>query len=441
MITKAQMKFARTCIALAAIIAPGSFSGQATGQPKQSEIDSADRLFQVGKFAEAGKLYSQIVTQNPKNYSATLQLGRIALLADRLDDAQKWLEKAITLQPGDADAKVMLAEVFYRRDDFQKAAASLNGVDLSTNKLIISQYPTLNVAKLESFKGQTPYEVHGNGTRTRLKFLKTDPLPVVNVRVNGGDEVTFFIDTGGSEVALDTDFAEELGVSQFGAVQGTFSGGQHAEVQVGRIETLAVGDWTIKNLPTAMLPSRQLSKGLGVKQIDGIIGTTLFYHFLATMDYPHGELVLRRKTAKSLEEFKATSGKKVAVPFWIASDHFMVGWGRVETLPPALLFVDTGLADAGVKLAESVIKEAAIKLEENKASEGAGGGGKLKIVPYTVHQLSFGDIKEENVPGLYDGPFPWENVFGFHLAGMVGHDFFKPYAVTFDFQNMQIFLQ
>jgi len=22
-----------------------------------------------------------------------------------------------------------------------------------------------------------------------------------------------------------------------------------------------------------------------------------------------------------------------------------------------------------------------------------------------------------------------------------GHDFFKPYAVTFDFQNMQIFLQ
>ena len=96
---------------------------------------------------------------------------------------------------------------------------------------------------------------------------------------------------------------------------------------------------------------------------------------------------------------------------------------------------------AGVKLAESVIKEAGIKLEENRATEGAGGGGTLKIVPYTVHQVSFGDIKEENVQGVYDGPFPWENMFGFHLAGMVGHDFFKPYAVTFDFQNMQIFLQ
>ena len=435
------MKFARTCIAVAAIIGLGSFAGQATPQPTQSEIDSADRLFQMGKFAEAGKLYSQIVTQNPKNYSATLQLGRIALLFCRLDDAQKWLEKAITLQPGNVDAKVMLSEAFYRRDDFQKAAASLSGVDVSSNKLIISQYPTLNVAMLESFNGQTPYELHGNGTSTRLKFVKTDPLPVITVRINGGDEVTFFIDTGGSEVALDTEFAKELGVPQFGAVQGTFSGGQHTEVQLGRIESLTVGDWTVKNLPTAMLPLRQLSKGFGVKQINGIIGTTLFYHFLTTMDYPRGELVLRRKTVESLEEFTKSSGKKVAVPIWMASDHFMVGWGRVETLPPTLLFVDTGLTGAGVKLAESVIKEAGIKLEENKAYEGAGGGGKLKIVPYTVHQLSFGDIKEENVPGLYDGPFPWENMFGFHLAGMVGHDFFKPHAVTFDFQNMQIFLQ
>ena len=383
-----------------------------------------------------------MVVQDPKDFAAVLGLGRVALLSDRLHDAQKWLEQAVALQPNDADAKVMLAEAFYRRDDFQKAAASLNGVEAASNKLITSQYPTLNVAKLESFKGQTPYQVQGAGEETRLKFLKIDPLPLVSVRVNGGDEVTFFIDTGGSEIAFDTEFARELGVRQFGAVQGTFSGGQHAEVQQGRIESLTVGDWAVRNLPVVMLPLRQLSESLGAKRIDGIVGTTLFYHFLATLDYPGGELVLRRKTANSLEQFAAaSSGKSVAVPFWIAGDHFMVGWGRVETVPPTLLFVDSGLAGAGVKLAESVIKEAGIKLEEDKAYEGAGGGGKLKIVPYTVRQLSFGDVRENNVAGLYDGPFPWEDTFGFHLAGMVGHDFFKPHAVTFDFENMQIFLR
>lgn len=444
------MKFYRTCTIFAAIlVTTGSVTRSqsataATGETppaNQSDIDLANRLFRAGKFADAGKLYLEMVAQNPNDYPSILQLGRIGLLSNQLDDAQKWLEKAIALQPGDADPKVMLAEAFYRRDDFQKAAATLKGVDVNNNKLVINQYPALNVAKLESFKGQVPYELQGNGTSTHVKFVKTDPLPVLTVRVNGGREVTFFIDTGGSEVVLDTDFAKELGVPQFGAVQGTFSGGQHTEVHQGRIESLTLGDWTIKNLPAVMLPLRQLSKGFGVKQIDGIIGTTLFYHFLATMDYPHGELVLRRKTAENLEGFKKSPGKRVVTPIWMASDHFMVGWGRVETLPPALLFVDSGLMGAGAKLAESVIKQAGIKLEENKAEEGAGGGGKLKIVPYTVHQLSFGEINEENVPGLYDGPFPWENMFGFNLAGMIGHDFLKPYAVTFDFQNMQIFLQ
>ena len=73
------------------------------------------------------------------------------------------------------------------------------------------------------------------------------------------------------------------------------------------------------------LPFRQLSKGLGVKRIDGVIGTTLFYHFLATLDFPRRELVLRRKNAESLKTFVAESSEdSVAVPFWIASNHFMV---------------------------------------------------------------------------------------------------------------------
>ena len=195
---------------------------------------------------------------------------------------------------------------FIAATNFQKAADALTGVDVANNELIISQYPTLNVAKLESFKGQTPYDLQGEGEVTRLKFVETTgPLPVISVRVNGGDEVTFFIDTGGSEVVIDTDFAKELGLPQFGTVQGTFSGGQQAAVGQSRIASLTLGDWTVNNLPVATLPLRQLSEGLGVKRIDGIIGTTLFYHFLATLDYPKGELVLRRKTAQSLDHFAA----------------------------------------------------------------------------------------------------------------------------------------
>lgn len=88
-----------------------------------------------------------------------------------------------------------------------------------------------------------------------------------------------------------------------------------------------------------------------------------------------------------------------------------------------------------------MLKTAGIKLEQDQATEGAGGAGKLRTVPYVVEQVSFGDIIEKNVPGLYDGPLPWEHSFGFYLPGMVGHDFFQPFAVTFDFNNMRVLLQ
>ena len=192
----------------------------------------------------------------------------------------------MALRPDETDPRIMLAEVLYRRDDFASAAKMLSGIDLSANQLVLAQYPTLSVAKLQSFNGQTPYELRGSGQSVHVKFLRTDPLPLVSVRVNGGHEVTFFLDTGGSEVMLNSEFARELGVPNFGSLQGTFSGGQQTKVQQGRIDSLTLGDWTVQNLPVVMLPLRQLSAGLDAKQIDGILGTTLFYHFLTTHRLP-----------------------------------------------------------------------------------------------------------------------------------------------------------
>ena len=149
------MKSAGICLALLVVLAPCACLAQGAEQ-KPSPIDDANRLFQTGEFAQAGERYARIAADQPENYSAILQLGRIALLSNRLDDARTWLERAIALRPDDPDPKVMLAEAYYRRDDFEQAAAALDGVDVSSNPLVISQYPTLNVAKLQSFKGQTP---------------------------------------------------------------------------------------------------------------------------------------------------------------------------------------------------------------------------------------------------------------------------------------------
>jgi predicted aspartyl protease len=436
-------------------------------KPTPEEIAQADHLFQSGSFGEAQRAYADIAAQDPKDFHAASQLGHIALLSNKLDDAEPWLRKALDLKHGDADAKIMLAETLYRKNDFFHAARALQGLGPDDAKL--KNYLTLNEAKLESFRDEDPYKFERDaGESTRLPFIKSDPLPVVNVRVNGGRDVAFFIDTGGSELLLDSEFSRELNVKPMSSVEGTFSGGQHAQVESGRVDSLTLGSWTLRNIPVGMMPLRSLSSGFGVKQINGCIGTNVLYQFLSTIDYRTGELILRKKNAANLKRFDAAGGPSgapgvgrrsggrntqpknppganntavtngIVVPMWMAGDHFMVAWGRVNTQPISLFFVDSGLAGAGVKLAESAIQQAGIHLDESKATEGQGGGGMLKIIPYTVAQFTVGEIMEQNVPGLYDGPFPWENEFGFHLAGMFGSDFLKHYAVTFDFTNMRI---
>jgi hypothetical protein len=404
-----------------------------------ADLAPADALFEQGRFAEAQKIYTEIATKDPKDFQAARQLGYIALLSNKLDDADTWLRKALDLKHGDADSKIMLAEALYRRNDFFHAAKSIAGLG-PQDAAKLANYSTLNAAKLESFRDDDPYKMEkGAGESTRLPFVKSDPLPVVNVRVNGGPELTFFIDTGSSELLLDADLARELKLKPFGSVQGTFSGGLHAEVGNSRIDSLTLGAWTLKNIPIGTLPLRSMSSGFGVKQINGCVGTNVLYQFLSTIDYRANELILRKKTAANLKRFEAArDGKGYVVPMWIAGDHFMVTWGHVNAQLPSLFFVDSGLAGAGVKLTESAIKQAGITLDESKASEGAGGGGAIRTVPYTVPEFTVGALSQQNVPGIYDGPFPWENSFGFRLAGMFGSDFLKQYAVTLDFTNMRI---
>jgi predicted Zn-dependent protease len=116
-------------MATAVVVAFSTFSGHA--EPASSDIESADRLFEAGKFAEAADIYKQVLAQTPNDDAAILQLARIALLANKLEDAQDWLQHSLGLDPGDTTARVLLAETLYRRDEFEKAANALSGVDVA----------------------------------------------------------------------------------------------------------------------------------------------------------------------------------------------------------------------------------------------------------------------------------------------------------------------
>lgn len=398
----------------------------------QQSLGTADELFKAGKFTEAESAYLKVPSGDAGHFRAVLRSGYIALLSNRLGEARTKLAKALEMKPEDPSALSLMAEAWYRADDFEKAAPLFKAAGRETK-----------AAQLGSFKGVSPYRIEGKPGISSLKFVMTDPLPVVEVQVNGGKKGNFFVDTGGAELIVDAEFAKESGLSLFGSEMGTFAGGKKSGFEFGRADSLTLGDFIVKDVPVHVMPVRQYSGPVfGGLRVDGIIGTVLLYHFLPTLDYPGSRLILRRRTSDNTAAFdkEIQSKKSIVVPFWMAGDHYMVGWGTVNKGRPLLFFVDTGLAGGGFTCPESTIRESGIKLPETPAGEGLGGGGKVQVFPFVVEELSFGEATAKNVQGVFSGPFTLEEAFGFHLGGLISHGFFRPYAVTFDFTGMRIIL-
>jgi tetratricopeptide (TPR) repeat protein len=396
---------------------------------KQRDLESADNLFKAGKFSEAESLYTKILSEDPSNPTATTRLGHTALLANRLGEAQKWLTEAVKLKPDDPDPKSLLAEVFYRRDEFQQATPLLHTIGREAK-----------ARKLESFKDASPYQLEGKAEITNLRFVITDPLPVIQVRVNNSELVNFLIDTGATEAVIDTEFAREIGATQFGSVMGTFAGGKQAGFQCGRVDSLTLGEITIKNVPVDIMDVRRFR--LGGIQPDSIIGTVLLYHFLATLNYVEGQLTLRRRTEENLKHVEREAKEQNAkiIPFWMAGDHYMVAWGTINNSQPMLFFVDTGLAGGGFTCPESTLRQAGIELQEDRARGGLGGGGVVRSIPFIVDTLILDDATERNIQGVYLGD-DIEYRHGFRIGGIISHTFFRHYLLTFDFTGMRFFLK
>jgi hypothetical protein len=120
------------------------------------------------------------------------------------------------------------------------------------------------------------------------------------------------------------------------------------------------------------------------------------------------------KTAASRQLFQETGAVKV--PFWLAGDHFMVAHGTVNQSSPKLFLVDTGMAGGGFTCSEATLQEAGIELDESQAREGIGGGGKVKLIPFTVQRLAlvwrWGRRSKRRSAAFLVAGYPWERPWG-----------------------------
>ncbi|MGH7598014.1 MAG: aspartyl protease family protein [bacterium] len=376
-------------------------------------LRAAEAAYRHGKFDEADAAYLKIKQIAPTHVTALERLGTIALWNNRIDEAA--------------------AARFFRE---------------AAGPVPIGPFRTLSALGnwLASFGETQPYLIEGPN-ETRLNFVVTDPLPVVEVSVNGAAPIHCIIDTGGSEIILDQSLAQTAGAQITATMTGEFGGAKKAAIGLGRVDSIKLAEFTLQNMPVHTLNLASISAVFNGLEIKGIIGTRLLMHFLSTIDYPNGGLILRRATPENLArlEAHAEAQKAKRIPFWLIETHYIVAWGTVNGVGPTLFFVDTGLAGKGFIPSNTLLKKAQLVGDWSKAEESIGGGGTFKTVPIVIDELTLGagldQIVKHNVSGFgFERQPVLGNQLGFEIGGLISPQFFRDHAVTFDFKSMYMIL-
>ena len=349
-----------------------------------------------GRFADAANAYAQAVAEDPVSVPALVGLAQMRLYQHREKEAAALAGKAVALAPDNSLAAQVLKTVETWRASFSSDV----------------------------------YRISPAERTTVVHFVTTDPLPVVNVRVDG-HPASFLVDTGAPDIALNPTFAQSLGLRLTQGGVGVFAGGRQAQVEHTTARDLQIGALHVGNVPAAINPAE-----LPGLHTEGVIGAGLLMHVLATIDYCRGRLVLApRSTSAAFERRAAASGANI-MPMWLVGDHFIFARAEINGVE-GLFSIDTGLAGGGLVATKSMLDAARIVLDNSKAGEGQGGGGTVRFVPFRA-AARLGTLARSDVPGVYMPEGDPYGMFRFKVAGALSHSFFNQSRITFDFDAMKL---
>jgi len=378
---------------VAALLAFALGFGAALGAP------NADALFAAGDFTAAKTAYTELAMENSNDPRVNAALARVLFYENRLDEARR---RALLAVMAD-NTNQLAANLLHAIDQRRKIAESARAVSFV-------------------------------GGETRVPLLAVDPLPLFAMKLNGRD-VLAFLDTGAPDIVIDPGLAQELGVQTREGGTGTFAGGQKAAIRLAEFQSADLGGAHVGPVSAAVLPTRGVPF-FGSRHPDAIVGTVFLSRFLATVDYPGKQLILRQQGSEPPVDAGA-----VRMPFWLVGDHFIFTRGSVNSLSDQLFLVDSGGAGVGFSPEANILSAAGITVDRTHSSEGLGGGGMVRFFPVRAGRVCLSTACQKNVPGVFTPAGSPLTTFPFHAAGVVSHEFLKHYAVTYDFSRMSITLQ
>lgn len=397
-------------------------------------LEYAEKLLQLGDLAKSQEVLAPILAGKVSNPQAIYLSAQINYLSGKYEQSEELYNTLINEHPEyKARAEYAMGYVYYQTNQYQKIKK------LSQENTSGSSVDAL----MRAFGSRTPYKVSWAGKKeTTIPFRVTEPLPVVQVEVNG-ELKNFIIDTGAAETYLNESIAKAMGIQPIATDKSDYAGGIEVETKFGILDSMKLNGVTLESLPINIANIDHFSAMYDF-EISGVFGTGVFAQFHVTMDYINGELILKPRG----EHTKLAAGVS-EVPFVMAGSHFML-WKAIINGKEMYLFPDSGLAaDASLLLPKGAMDYAGIPIPElhnSTEEDGVGGlgGSDFSSGYFTANTYQMGDLPTvKDMKGMF-GVFPemyyFNKDFGLFVDGIISHNYLKDYKWTIDFDSMTMSL-
>jgi tetratricopeptide (TPR) repeat protein len=382
-----------------------------------------ETLWASGLFEQAEAAFQEALARDPAHARARNGMARSLGAQSRLNEAVAAAEETVRLDPREADFHFNLGYLYERMGRFDAAAnAYAQYVERLPNRDRNDQATAarLHIRFLQSFSNRRPMDMGAfDETRTwTVPIAIRDEKVFVRLRINGGSH-DFVLDTGAEQTAISRDVARRQGIVPISYMRAAGVGESGVRgLQAGRIDSLQIGDLTIRDVPCAIKnpPLGRLPR----KEADAF--SPLALGLSMRVDYARRRLVLARTLPPAPYTHRLP----------LRMHRLPVVGGTLNGTLPAAFAIDTGgeVISIGHAIAGLIAHNRPFRRIPLKVFGTSGWDKDAFLMPNVNLELS--TLRFNRIPVVVLDLRAPSALLGFQLGGTLGHKFLSKYTVSID---------
>lgn len=403
----------------------------------------------TGDFRLSIEEFRTAISLNPDEAMAIAGLAMIDYYENRTSSCVAGLRRAISIDPNEPDYLFDLGQAAARLKRYKEAANAYERF------LVIAPSTDANrrarllgwIDFLRYLGQQGELYSLGGAERTVLSFDAVEYRPIIKVRINGGKDLRFVLDTGSGMSVLSEETARKLGVRAVarGGTALAVGGGGRFEIVYGYLDSIDVGDLHIDNVPVYIRHFYEERD-----PVDGYLGISALGRLITTVDYGTRRLTLIRQRSSETADLATVinrPGKNdngaptearpgVEVPMRTTSSGFLSGEVAIEGIQRPLNFIfDTGATTTVLSERLAALDEVQAFIQQRRMRVVGAAGVSENVKMALLPKLGVGTYTRQNIDAAVLDLEPVNETSGFQQSGILGGNFLRYFRVVFDFQR------